>query len=115
MPISLTHIALHVRDLHTLEAITPEELQARLADGTVLLIDVRPEVEFESGHIPGAHSLPLDELEAHVDELPQDMEIVAYCRGRYCIYADEAVQKLQQHGLRARRLELGVRDWQHLQ
>jgi rhodanese-related sulfurtransferase len=76
-----------------------------------MLIDVRPEVEFEHGHIPGAHSMPIDELEARIVELPADREIVAYCRGRYCVYADEAVRLLRRHGLPARRCEVSVQEW----
>jgi rhodanese-related sulfurtransferase/DNA-binding transcriptional ArsR family regulator len=97
-----------------LEAITAGELQERLSNGTVVLIDVRPAREFEEGHIPGSRSLPIDELDSRLGELPDDTEIVAYCRGRYCVFADEAVGKIRQHGLRARRFELGVREWQRL-
>jgi rhodanese-related sulfurtransferase len=93
------------------EAIGREELLARLARGDVLLVDVRPEHEFASGHIEGAHSVPLDELEQRLAELPADREVVAYCRGPYCAYAHEAVRRLRAAGRPARRLEEGWPEW----
>ena len=93
------------------EAVTAEELRLRLAAGDVVLVDVRPEVEFESGHIAGALSLPLDQLEERIGELPEDAEIVAYCRGPFCAYADAAVRQLQRAGRKARRLEDGWPEW----
>jgi len=105
----------YLTDRDGLDAITAEELGRRLEDGTVVLIDVRPAIEFESGHIPGALSVPIDELDARVGELSDDKEVVAYCRGRYCVYADDAVRELKKRGFRARRLELSVQDWESLQ
>ena len=105
----------YLTDRDELDAITAEELGKRLEDGTVVLIDVRPAVEFESGHIPGALSVPIDELKSRVAELPDDKEVVAYCRGRYCVYADDVVRELKKRGFRARRLELSVQDWESLQ
>jgi rhodanese-related sulfurtransferase len=82
--------------------------------GNVVILDVRPEVEYQSAHIPEARSIPIDELETRLDELPRDQEIIAYCRGPYCVFADEAVTLLQKHGYRARRLVEGLPDWQAL-
>src|SRR5947208_13047585 len=93
------------------EAIGREELLARLGRGDVVLVDVRPEEEFAAGHIDGARSLPLDQLEQRLAELPADREVVAYCRGPYCAYAHEAVRRLQAAGRSARRLEEGWPEW----
>ena len=92
------------------EAIGCEELIARLR-GDVVLVDVRPEQEFAAGHIDGARSIPLDELEQRLAELPADREVVAYCRGPFCAYAHEAVRRLQAAGRSARRLEEGWPEW----
>lgn len=95
-----------------LEAIGREELMARLRSGEPLVVvDVRPREEYDSGHLPGARSIPLDELEERLRELPRRREIVAYCRGPYCAYAPEAVRTLKRHGLRARRLIDGLPEW----
>ena len=93
------------------EAIGREELVSRLGSGEILVLDVRPRVEFAAGHIQGARSVPLDELEARLAELPEDAEVVAYCRGPYCVYAHEAVRRLRAAGRRARRLEDGWPEW----
>jgi rhodanese-related sulfurtransferase len=93
------------------EAIGREELIARLGRGEVVLVDVRPEEEFAAGHIEGARSIPLDELEQRLAELPADREVVAYCRGPFCAYAHEAVRRLQASGRSARRLEEGWPEW----
>jgi len=94
------------------QGIGREELQARLRRGDVVLVDVRPPEEFGAGHIEGARSIPIDELERRLAELPADREIVAYCRGPFCAYAHEAVRRLQAAGLQARRLEEGWPEWQ---
>jgi rhodanese-related sulfurtransferase len=94
------------------EAIGRAELIERLRRGDVVLIDVRPEEEFEAGHIEGARSIPIDELEQRLAELPADREVVAYCRGPFCAYAHEAVRTLQTAGRPARRLEEGWPEWQ---
>jgi rhodanese-related sulfurtransferase/DNA-binding HxlR family transcriptional regulator len=94
------------------EAISREELLKRLGASDVVLVDVRPSAEFESGHIEGAVSIPLDELDERLAELPPDSEIVAYCRGAFCAYAHEAVRRLRAHGHSARRLEGGWPEWQ---
>jgi rhodanese-related sulfurtransferase/DNA-binding MarR family transcriptional regulator len=93
------------------ERIDRAELVARQAAGEVVLIDVRPAEEFAAGHIDGAHSIPLDELEQRVADLPADAEIVAYCRGPFCAYAHEAVRRLRDTGRSARRLEDGWPEW----
>jgi rhodanese-related sulfurtransferase/predicted transcriptional regulator len=93
------------------DAIGREELLARLGRGDVVLVDVRPEEEFAAGHIDGARSIPLDELEQRLAELPADREVVAYCRGPFCAYAHEAVRRLQAAGRSARRLEEGWPEW----
>ena len=79
--------------------------------GDVVLVDVRPEDEFAAGHIEGARSLPLEELERRLAELPADREVVAYCRGPFCAYAHEAVRKLRAAGHEARRLDDGWPEW----
>jgi rhodanese-related sulfurtransferase/predicted transcriptional regulator len=93
------------------EAIGRDELLKRLASGDVVLIDVRPEEEFAAGHIQGAQSVPLDELERRLAELPADREVVAYCRGPFCAYAHEAVRTLHAAGREARRLDEGWPEW----
>jgi len=93
------------------EAIDRDELIARLGRGDVVLVDVRPVEEFAAGHIDGASSIPLDELERRITELPPDREVIAYCRGPFCAYAHEAVRTLRAAGRRARRLEDGVPEW----
>lgn len=93
------------------EAIGRDELVARLRSGDVVLVDVRPATEFEAGHIEGAVSIPIGELEQRLAELPDDREIVAYCRGPFCAYAHDAVRRLQAAGRKARRLEDGWPEW----
>jgi len=94
------------------DAIGREELLARLRRRDVVLIDVRPAEEYAAGHIKGARSIPLDELEHQLGELPAGREIVAYCRGPFCAYAHEAVRQLRASGRQARRLEDGWPEWQ---
>jgi rhodanese-related sulfurtransferase/DNA-binding HxlR family transcriptional regulator len=93
------------------EQLSPEELEQRLARGQVVVLDVRPEREYDSGHIPGSLSAPLDRLEAVAASLPKRKEVVAYCRGPYCVYADDAVRILRKRGLKARRLDVGFPEW----
>jgi rhodanese-related sulfurtransferase len=93
------------------ESIGREDLLKRLARGDVVLVDVRPEAEYEAGHIEGARSMPHNELERRLAELPPDAEVVAYCRGPYCAYAHEAVRQLHAAGRSARRLEEGWPEW----
>ena len=98
-------------DREELEAVDKEELLHLLKDEGVMVIDVRPEVEYEQGHIPSARSLPVQNLKRRLAELPRDIEIVAYCRGPYCVYSDEAVRLLHEHGFKARRLSEGFPEW----
>jgi rhodanese-related sulfurtransferase/predicted transcriptional regulator len=93
------------------EAIGREELVARLARGDIVLVDVRPEEEYVAGHIEGARSIPIDELERRLAELPSGREVVAYCRGPFCAYAHGAVRQLRAAGHTARRLEGGWPEW----
>jgi len=94
-----------------IEAIDRDELIRRASAGKVAVVDVRPRVEYEAGHLPGAVSIPLDELEARLTELPADLDVVAYCRGPYCILAHEAVRRLHRAGRPARRLADGWPEW----
>jgi rhodanese-related sulfurtransferase len=93
------------------DAIDRDELVARLRAGDVVLVDVRPSDEYDAGHIKGARSIPIDELEDRLAELPADREIVAYCRGPFCAYAHQAVRRLQASGRPARRLQEGWPEW----
>jgi len=94
-----------------LEAVDRDALLRLLEQDAVTVLDVRPVEEYRQGHIVRARSLPLEELEHRLLELPKDREIVAYCRGPFCVFADEAVALLQRHGFRARRLDDGFPDW----
>ncbi|MEU6066730.1 MULTISPECIES: ArsR/SmtB family transcription factor [Streptomyces] len=91
--------------------VTHEELRARAASGDVLVLDVRPMDEYRAGHIPGARSIPVDELADRINELPEDTDIVVYCRGEYCVLAYDAVRLLTDHGRRAIRLNDGMLEW----
>ena len=93
------------------EAIGRDELRKRMRRGEVLLVDVRPGEEYEAGHIEGSRSIPIDELEEHLAELPADREVIAYCRGPFCAYAHEAVRRLRAAGHDAKRLEDGWPEW----
>lgn len=95
----------------TLEPVDARELRRRLKAGEVTVIDVRPALEYEAGHIAGAVSVPLGALDERVGELPRDRPVVAYCRGPYCVLAVEAVERLRQRGYDARRLADGLPDW----
>lgn len=99
------------RQPETLEPLSRDELRTRMAAGDVFVIDVRPEAEYRQGHIAGAVSLPLEELEARLADLPADQEVVAYCRGPYCLFSREAVMALTARGYRARRLVEGYPEW----
>lgn len=94
-----------------LEAVEGNELLRRVRAGEVTVLDVRPPEEYRAGHIPGALSIPVGELEARLRELPKDREVVAYCRGPYCVMAVEAVEILRKKGFTAHRMEQGVADW----
>ena len=94
-----------------MESVDSDELLRRVRSGEVTVLDVRPPEEYSAGHIPGALSIPVDELKARLKELPKDREVVAYCRGPYCVMAIEAVELLRKRGFKAQRLEQGVLDW----
>jgi len=108
----MTHLYLDGRD--ELQGVSVRELERRLRDGDVTLIDVRPREEFEAGHIPGALSVPIDQLRRGRVDIPRTREVVAYCRGRYCVYAVDAVTLLRKRGHRARRLTEGFPAWRRL-
>lgn len=95
----------------SMEPIAMEELLVRMDRGEVVLLDVRPEDEYAMGHIPGAISIPMKELEKQLTSLPADKEIVAYCRGPYCLMSAQAVEILKSKGIKATRLEEGVYEW----
>jgi rhodanese-related sulfurtransferase len=94
-----------------IELLSASELHERLLQGKVVVLDVRPEEEFRAGHIAGAVSAPLEQLKSIVPDLPKRRELVAYCRGPYCVYADDAVRLLRARGLKARRLDVGFPEW----
>ena len=94
-----------------LDAIGKDELLRRIEDGTVVVVDARPYIEYRQGHIAGALSIPIEELTDRLKELPENRQIVAYCRGPYCVYADDAVRQLRRSGRRAARLEDGYPEW----
>ena len=94
-----------------LRSITRDDLRARLRDGDVVVLDVRPASEFAAGHIRGAISIPINSLKSRLGEIPDGSEVVAYCRGPYCVYADEAVRLLNKKGVSAARLEDGFPEW----
>jgi rhodanese-related sulfurtransferase len=102
---------LYVDGRDELEPVSLRELRRRMREGDVTLIDVRPEEEFRAGHIPGALSIPVAQLKRRLGEIPKRREVVAYCRGPYCVYSVEAVGILRKHGYRARRAAEGVPDW----
>ncbi len=102
-----------LRELHDdqLEPLDLDALRERLGDGATIVLDVRPDDEYRAGHLPGARSIPVGELEARLVELPEDATVVAYCRGPYCKMSDRAVELLRAAGLRARRLGAGPPEW----
>ena len=105
----VAHLYIDGRD--ELEPVTLEELRRRLRENDVTLIDVRPQEEYRAGHIPGAMSIPVAQLKRRLAEIPKDREVVAYCRGPYCVYSVDAVEVLRKHGYRARRAGEGLPDW----
>ena len=94
-----------------METVAGEELLRRVREGAVTVLDVRPSVEFRAGHIPGALSIPVAELKARFKELPKNRDVVAYCRGPYCLMSYEAVSLLRKKGHKARRFEAGLPEW----
>ena len=101
----------YFRARDALEPVSRDDLVARLRDDLVTVLDVRPDDEFALGHLPGALNIPLAELERRLGELPKGREVIAYCRGPYCVLSFEAVATLRAHGYRVRRLEDGYPEW----
>jgi len=101
----------YVSERERFERVDSKELMRRIREDEVVVLDVRPESEFVAGHIRGARSIPVRELQRRLAELPKKREVVAYCRGPFCVYADEAVSLLRRRGFRARRLDVGYPDW----
>ncbi len=101
----------YLGDRSSLDTISREELARRVRDGDVVVLDVRPEPEFRAGHISGAVSLPVKEITRRLRTIPQDRQVVAYCRGPFCVYADDAVRMLRRRGYRAARLDDGFPEW----
>lgn len=101
----------HFESRDALEPVTCEQLMARIGAGDVIVFDVRPADEYLAGHIPGAVSVPLDQLDAALAGIPKRAEIVAYCRGPYCVLAPQALERLKGKGYRARRLDQGMPEW----
>lgn len=99
----------HEKD--ALEAVSRDDLVARMKDGLVTVLDVRPPDEYAAGHVPGSINIPLKDLQRRLGELPEGAEVVAYCRGPYCVLAYEAVAALREQGRAARRLEEGFPEW----
>ena len=95
----------------SMEPVSRRELRQRMKDGTVTVVDVRPKEEFAMGHVPGAINIPPSELNRRLADLPRSKEVVAYCRGPYCVFAFEAVAALRKAGYKARRLEDGMPEW----
>ena len=104
-------VTTYFEQLDNLAPVGPDELMERMRTGSVTLLDVRPEDEFKAGHIPGALNIDLDRLESRLAELPMDMDIVAYCRGAYCVLSFEAVKSLRARGYRVSRLNEGLPEW----
>jgi rhodanese-related sulfurtransferase len=101
----------YLGDREGIEVVDREGLATRLHDGAVVVLDVRPAAEYGAGHIAGARSVPIGELRKHLKALPADAQVVAYCRGPYCVYADDAVRELGRKGFKAARLEDGYPEW----
>lgn len=101
----------YLGDRSTLRTITRDDLHTRLRDGDVVVLDVRPEAEYAAGHIRGAVSIPIRDLKSRLGDIPDGADVVAYCRGPYCVYADQAVRMLSMEGVTAARLEDGFPEW----
>lgn len=101
----------YLGDRDGLEPVIPKDLLRRIRRGDVIVVDVRPAAEFESGHIAGARSIPIAELAKRLKELDRSKQIVAYCRGPYCVFADDAVRLLRRKGYEASRLQDGFPEW----
>jgi rhodanese-related sulfurtransferase/DNA-binding transcriptional ArsR family regulator len=106
-------VRLYLASKDDLEPVPAKELLERARKSLVTVLDVRPAEEFAAGHVPGAVNIPIHELEKRLSELPRRKEVVAYCRGPYCLMSYDAVQLLRKKGLKARRLEAGLPEWRH--
>ena len=104
-------VGLYLDGRDALEPVTFKELRRLMREGDVTVVDVRPAEEYDAGHIPGALSVPVPELKRRLREIPKGKEVIAYCRGRYCVYSLEAVTLLRKHGYSARRAHEGLPDW----
>lgn len=104
-------VATYFTSRDSLDAISRQDLLRRLAEGDVIVLDVRPEDEFASGHVPGAINIPVAALNREMASLPREKEIVAYCRGPYCVLSFDAIEALRSQGFRVRRLEDGFPEW----
>jgi rhodanese-related sulfurtransferase/DNA-binding HxlR family transcriptional regulator len=104
--------AAYLGDRSALEQVGRTELAERISAGDVIVVDVRPAAEYAAGHIATARSIPIERLATSISQLPSDVEVVAYCRGPYCVFADDAVRLMRRRGRRARRLEDGFPEWQ---
>ncbi|MGH3449483.1 MAG: ArsR/SmtB family transcription factor [Haloechinothrix sp.] len=101
----------YLGDRSGLDTMTRDQLANRLREGDIVVLDVRPEVEYRAGHIAGAVSVPVDEIAKRLRTIPKERQVVAYCRGPYCVYADDAVRALRRRGFRATRLDDGYPEW----
>ena len=104
-------VRLYLDGHDAMEPVTFKELRHLMREGDITVVDVRPAEEYEAGHIPGALSVPVPELKRRLREIPKRKEVIAYCRGRYCVYSLEAVTLLRKHGYKARRVDEGLPDW----
>ena len=104
-------VQLYMNQRDQLDPVTSKELHKLMKDGSVVVVDVRPAEEFKAGHIPGALSIPVPELKRRMQEIPKNREVIAYCRGHYCVYSLDAVTLLRRNGYRARRAAEGLPDW----
>jgi rhodanese-related sulfurtransferase len=104
----------YLGERHEVAAVNPAKLLRQVRAGEVILLDVRPVEEYRAGHIPGAQPVPLADLRRLLARLPKTRDILVYCRGPYCVFADEAVALLRRHGFKSRRLRVGVPDWKAL-
>ncbi len=104
-------VQLYINQRDQLDAVTSKELQKLMKDRAVVVVDVRPVEEFKAGHIPGALSIPVPELKRRMQEIPKSREVIAYCRGQYCVYSLDAVGLLRRNGYKARRAAEGLPDW----
>ena len=101
----------YLGDRESVEQVSAEELSERVTRGQVVVLDVRPRAEYDAGHIVGAVSAPIETFETQSPKLPRRGDVIAYCRGPYCVYADDAVRLLQARGINARRLDVGFPEW----